>query len=433
MATNPLYNLGQVSFLDDPYQVDVLARQLKAAGLWKPEWDVRTWTSSGDEMGTMIPSDRDLSSLQGYSAAFGDYGGGNRWEGVVGPDGNVVIGNPYFYDEPALFQGQDLMKAAALVGGGALGMNALFGGLGAAGGIPLSAAEMGVGGFPAGMEGYGFMPASGAAEGATLGTAAGGYGGLTGGGLLTGNAGATLGAEGLGSLGLSAGGYGGLGEAGGVMAGLSGAGGGGGGLLSTLGRANSLANLASAGIGLYGQNKAIGAMQDATNQAHDFNRYAFDTIRADNKPLVDMRNSVLPQIQGLLSNPSSIQQDPGYAFQFAEGQKALNNGAAGRGMTYSGAQGKALQRYGQDYGATKLDQSLNRLTTVAGLGQVGSNSNNAATQNFANNQSGNALQMGNARGSAYMGTADLFGNALQNWNNTNTQQDVMRRLFGNGG
>ena len=416
MATNPLYNLGQVSFLDDPYQVKVMRKQLMQAGLWDPAWDA--WANFqqaiGDVDALQEPLMPDLSSLDGYSTGYGDYGGGSRRADLLDASGGVLVDNPYFYDEPALFQGQDLMKAAALVGGGALGMNALFGGLGAAGGIPLSAAEMGVGGFPAGMEGYGFMPASGAAEGAPLGTAAGGYGGLTGGGLLTGNAGATLGAEGLGSLGLSAGGYGGLGEAGGVMAGLSGAGGGGGGLLSTLGRANSLANLASAGIGLYGQNKAIGAMQDATNQAHDFNRYAFDTIRADNKPLVDMRNSVLPQIQGLLSNPSSIQQDPGYAFQFAEGQKALNNGAAGRGMTYSGAQGKALQRYGQDYAGTKLDQSLNRLTTVAGLGQVGSNSNNAATQNYANNQSGNALQMGNARGSAYGGMAQGVNNALLN-------------------
>ena len=147
---------------------------------------------------------------------------------------------------------------------------------------------------------------------------------------------------GAGSLYAPAGFAGGAGSA--LAGGAAGSAGGIGSLLSSLGSANSLANLGSAAIGLYGQNQALGAMQDATQQANDFNRYAFDTIRADNKPLVDMRNSVLPQIQGLLSNPSSIQQDPGYAFQFAEGQKALNNGAAGRGMTYSGAQGKALQR-----------------------------------------------------------------------------------------
>ena len=390
MATNPLLNLGVTSFAIDPYQIKVLRPMLEQAGMWNPAWNEwANYQAGGDDAG-MGPATPDFSSLAGMGAGFGDYGGGSRYQALVGPEGQEIVGNPYSYDEPALFQGQDLAQAAALVGGGALGANAMFGGLG--GGIPLTAAEMGVGQFPAGMEGFNFLPASGAAaEGAAAG------GGMT---------------AGAGSLYAPAGFAGGAGSA--LAGGAAGSAGGIGSLLSSLGSANSLANLGSAAIGLYGQNQALGAMQDATNQAHDFNRYAFDTIRADNKPLVDMRNSVLPQIQGLLSNPSSIQQDPGYAFQFAEGQKALNNGAAGRGMTYSGAQGKALQRYGQDYAGTKLDQSLNRLTTVAGLGQVGSNSNNAATQNYANNQSGNALQMGNARGSAYGGMAQGVNNALLN-------------------
>jgi hypothetical protein len=183
-------------------------------------------------------------------------------------------------------------------------------------------------------------------------------------------------------------------------------------ITNALGGGNGLANLGQAALGLYGQNRAIGAMQSATNQANEFNQRAFDQIRADNQPLMDLRNSVLPQIQGLLKNPGSITSDPGYQFQFNEGTKALNNGAAARGMTYSGAQGKALTRYGQDFGATKLDQSLNRLTNVAGLGQVGANSNNQATQNYANNGSNNALQMGDARGSAYIGGANIAGNAL---------------------
>jgi hypothetical protein len=127
-----LLNLGSTSFADDPYQVKVLRPLLEQKGLWNPAWD--SWANdqgdSGEGGGAPIATP-DFSSLAGYGAGFGDSGGGNRYEALV-KDGAEVAGNPYFYDEPALFQGQDLLQAAALVGGGVYGMNALFGGLGGA-------------------------------------------------------------------------------------------------------------------------------------------------------------------------------------------------------------------------------------------------------------------------------------------------------------
>ena len=359
---NPTVNGGQFNTWLDPQGNPIEGTQREFAA---PD-DSAFWTAAK------------LAALVASGAAGGYFGGAEA--GASGLSGMDLAA------DAALGSGNNIMTAGGQFGGG-LG-----------GGTMLSAADAGIGQFPAGMEGYsfgnvgagggGFDPVgaymtSGAAEGSTM------AGSLTGAGGASGAVGAGTTAGTLGSIGNALGSLGG-----------------------SLGTANSIANLAQAGIGMYGQNKAIGAMKDATNQSNEFNRYAFDQIRADNQPLVDMRNSVLPQIQGLLKNPGSITSDPGYQFQFGEGQKALNNGAAARGMTYSGAQGKALQRYGNDYGATKLDQSLNRLTSVAGLGQVGSNSNNAATQNYANNQSGNALNLGNARGSAYGNMANIGGNAL---------------------
>ena len=101
-------------------------------------------------------------------------------------------------------------------------------------------------------------------------------------------------------------------------------------------------------------------------------------------------------------------------------------------MTYSGAQGKALTRYGQDYAGTKLDQSLNRLTNVAGLGQVGAQSNQQAGQQYAGTV-GNTLQdMGGARGSAYIGGANAWGGALGGIGNQ-LQFDQMMQRYGKGG
>ena len=402
------YNRGGGSFADNPEALGASKAMLQQAGLWNPAWDAYVnytpdYTDGGNGSYMAPP---DLSSLNGYR--FDTTRGPEHSEflQLSGPDGQQV-GLEQYENPGSSLRSKDYLKlaavAAAMTGAG-IGLNGGFAGLGGAGAGAGGAAGGGIG---------------------TLGTLASGAGAL-----------APIGATGAGTVGSLTAGLGGLAKVGGGLEALAAAGGGLSGLLGSIGGAlggisgNTLANLGQAAIGLYGQKRAIGAMKDATAQSNAFNERAFDTIRAENKPLMDLRNSVLPQIQGLLSNPGSITSDPGYKFQFDEGTKALNNGAAARGMTYSGAQGKALQRYGQDFGASKLDQSLNRLTTVAGLGQVGANSNNAATQNYANNGSNNALNMGNARGSAYAGGAGLVGNALQNYTNQGMQQDIMDRLFG---
>ena len=148
----------------------------------------------------------------------------------------------------------------------------------------------------------------------------------------------------------------------------------------------------STGLQMYGANKAAGAMQDATNRANELDA-----------PALAARNSALAQMQALLKDPSTITKSPDYQFGLDAGTKALNNGAAARGMTYSGAQGKALQRYGQDYAGTKLDQSFNRLNALASAGQPGATatSNNITAQ--GNTDAAKYLVGGNALGTAVNG------------------------------
>jgi hypothetical protein len=135
--------------------------------------------------------------------------------------------------------------------------------------------------------------------------------------------------------------------------------------------------LLSAGTQMYGANQAAGAQRDATNAAN-----------ALNAPAVAARNSALAQMQALLKDPSTLTSQPGYQFGLNEGTKALNSGAAARGMTYSGGQGKALTRYGQDYAGTKLDQSFNRLSVLAQGGQPGATQTN---DNITNQGNANAM------------------------------------------
>ena len=54
-------------------------------------------------------------------------------------------------------------------------------------------------------------------------------------------------------------------------------------------------------------------------------------------------------------------KSPGYDFRLNEALKALQNSAAAKGNLYSGATGKALTRYAQDYATGEYDNFINRL------------------------------------------------------------------------
>ena len=138
----------------------------------------------------------------------------------------------------------------------------------------------------------------------------------------------------------------------------------------------------------------------------------YDTTRADNMPALQARNGALEQIQALLKNPGRITSQPGYQFGLDQGTKTLNNGAAARGMTYSGQQGKALQQFGQDYAGTKLDQSYNRLSNLAGLGQTGAGTIANAGANYAGQVGNNLTAQGSANGAVSLANGNALAGAF---------------------
>lgn len=56
----------------------------------------------------------------------------------------------------------------------------------------------------------------------------------------------------------------------------------------------------------------------------------------------------------------NFQEEPGYQFRQAEGQRAIESGAAARGNMLSGATQKALARYGQGLASQEYGQAYNR-------------------------------------------------------------------------
>jgi len=177
-----------------------------------------------------------------------------------------------------------------------------------------------------------------------------------------------------------------------------------------------------------------------------------------------------------------LQMDPGYAFRFREGQRALEQGAAARGGLLGGGTGKALARYGQEAGSQEYGNAYarfmaNRAQAVQGLqnlmgtgagaagtatglaGQIGSNlmaqrfglgsnlgtmAGNAgstvagaytgAAPTIANLASaspyGQAVEnMGQARASSYMGGASALQGALQGIGQNAMMYGIMDRMY----
>lgn len=213
----------------------------------------------------------------------------------------------------------------------------------------------------------------------------------------------------------------------------------------------------SAVIGAYASNKAGKAQAQAAGEASDAQLQAqresntlqkemYDQNRADMEP---WRNAGMGSLSQLVTGlkpggefnrnfgMSDFQADPGYAFRQAEGQKSIDNSAAARGSSLSGATLKALTRFGQDTASGEYQNSynrwnndvsnrFNRISGVAGTGQqatqqIGSMGQQTAgniaqgNMNTANNVAGNTIGAGNARASGYVGMSNAVTGAANNY------------------
>lgn len=241
------------------------------------------------------------------------------------------------------------------------------------------------------------------------------------------------------------------------------------------------------------QSKAAGKAADAQVQANDknieFQKAVFDQQRADNAPWREIGAQSLQQLkqgieQGTYKVGSldqgqpfqfnqnfdfanvNLENDPGYKFRQQEGVNALDASASARGRLLSGAQQRAVSRYGQDLASQEFDKaagryaqqynvdygqatdqynrsrqnaltgieldrmakndSFNRLASLSNVGQVANSADQAARQQMAQNvgqsttATGNALangaiSQGNARASAYQGMAQSANQGMQNY------------------
>lgn len=426
------------------------------------------WTVGGDYGTGYGPANAQVFSKQGGGYAKTDLGyksnnqsGNDFWSnfgsvitaalGGAAAGGAMGAGSTAAGEGAGALSGMDLAADAGMAGGnglgsagsalgGAGGVPQAFGAAGASGGGSPMAAQAGMdmaSMYPAPASGFSVPPADASLFGGGmldsmpastnyLDSYLGGLGGAE--GSLAGSGVAAGGAPLSGGLMTGAGGLpGGVGgpipnALAGIKALIGGGGFSGGNLTSLIGN----------GLGALLTNNAIGKAADAQRaglaDSNALLKQMYDQTRADNMPALGARNNGLAGYQALLKDPSSVANDPGYAWARDEGQLARDRTAAARGMLMSGPQIKGAIQYGNDYATTKFDNALNRHGNLAGLGSVGAGTVANAGQNYGNNVSQNALSQGNVNGSAYVGGANNWNNAIGNTLNNWQQNDLLKRL-----
>ena len=193
--------------------------------------------------------------------------------------------------------------------------------------------------------------------------------------------------------------------------------------------------------------KAANMQAQSADQATQLQREMFNKQLELQQPYQEAGTNALNKLQGLSDytkfGMSQFQQDPGYAFRLAEGQKALDRAAAARGGLISGGALKAAQRYGQDMGSQEYQNAFNRyqiernamlnpLQSLAGVGQTAANTIGSNAGQFGVNAGNNMMAGANARASGYVGGANALTGGLSNAANIYQSNQMMNAIQANG-
>lgn len=109
-----------------------------------------------------------------------------------------------------------------------------------------------------------------------------------------------------------------------------------------------------------------------------------DSLLAKSDPFGASRQTYIDKLNGLMSNPSSIQDTPGYKFAFDQGQQALERSQAAKGMGTSGNALAELTKYGQGMASQQFDKMANLYSGLAGANQTPAQGLSSAASAYGN-------------------------------------------------
>lgn len=179
--------------------------------------------------------------------------------------------------------------------------------------------------------------------------------------------------------------------------------------------------LASSAMQADAAGDAADAQKDATQQSIAEDRRQFDLTREDYAPYREAGANALQQLVGQMNTTPSaadVMSDPGYQFGLQQGQLGLDRKAAAMGGRVSGAALRAASRYNNSYASSgygaayqRGQDRLNRLASLAGVGQTATNSSAQAGQAATASITGALQSQGDASAASSMAKGNIWGNA----------------------
>lgn len=196
--------------------------------------------------------------------------------------------------------------------------------------------------------------------------------------------------------------------------------------------------VAAAGIGLVGSTLQSGAVSKGQSDANAAQREALAVQRNDLMPWATAGNTANTRAADLLNlngQPAadaalaSYRTSPGYQWQMDQGLRAVDAGAAAKGLLRSGATLKAEQTFGQGLANSDFGTYYNRLFDMSKLGESA-----AAGQGAGSIATGQGIAATDA--SAGQAQSSIYGNAAKGLNSllsTNTNALFPNTGTGNSG
>lgn len=178
------------------------------------------------------------------------------------------------------------------------------------------------------------------------------------------------------------------------------------------------------GGALISKNGAKGAANQqaaASRSALEEQQREYDQNQTNQQPYLDAGKKALGDYQTAINTPTTaadvMANDPGYEFGLNAGQTALDRKIAAMGGRVSGAALKGADRYATDYATTGYNSAyqrsqdrLNRLASLAGLGQTATNASAASGLASTNAMTGIIQSQGDAAAASGLAQSNIWGN-----------------------
>lgn len=161
--------------------------------------------------------------------------------------------------------------------------------------------------------------------------------------------------------------------------------------------------------------QAARAQEQGYQQAGETIRGGGDTALSRYAPYAATGRQANRMIQDVMGGDySSFYESPDYQFRKEEGEKALERGAAARGMNLSGATLKDMNRFNQGLASTEYGNWYNRLVGQQGLGANVAGAQAGIDQDTAAGVADTQIGAAGARASGYMAEANMKNSLMSN-------------------